>query len=79
VESSCVITTLPEVSPNPRSHRQSRQVIVLRLAVLFLFKGDMRVVMIWFLVLPIICLALATFMWRFERHLERLTGPWISG
>jgi len=33
--------------------------------------------MVWFLALPIICIAAAAFMWRFERHLEELTGPWI--
>jgi hypothetical protein len=34
--------------------------------------------MIWLLALPIICLAAAVFMWRFERYLEQLSGPWIS-
>jgi hypothetical protein len=33
--------------------------------------------MFWFLAFAITCIALATVMWRFERHLEKLTGPWI--
>jgi hypothetical protein len=35
-------------------------------------------IMVWLLAIPIICLTAAVFMWRFERHLEQLTGPWIS-
>jgi hypothetical protein len=35
-------------------------------------------IMVWLLALPITCLAVAVFMWRFERYLEQLTGPWIS-
>jgi hypothetical protein len=38
---------------------------------------EREVIMVWFLALPIICVAAAAFMWRFERHLEELTGPWI--
>jgi hypothetical protein len=34
--------------------------------------------MVWFFMFPIICAAVAIFMWRFERYLEKLTGPWIS-
>ena len=34
--------------------------------------------MVWFIAFPIICAAVAIFMWRLERHLEELTGPWIS-
>jgi hypothetical protein len=37
-----------------------------------------EVSMLWFLALAIICVALAVFMWRFERHLGKQTGPWIS-
>jgi hypothetical protein len=37
-----------------------------------------RDIMVWLLALPITCLAVAVFMWRFERYLEQLTGPWIS-
>jgi hypothetical protein len=34
--------------------------------------------MIWLLAFPIICAAAAAiFIWRFERYLEKLTGPWI--
>jgi hypothetical protein len=44
----------------------------------FVIQKGAEVVMMWFLALPIICLAVAAFMWRFERHLEELTGPWIS-
>jgi hypothetical protein len=35
-------------------------------------------IMVWLLALPITCLAVAVFMWRFEWYLEQLTGPWIS-
>jgi hypothetical protein len=37
-----------------------------------------KVNMHWFLAFPIICVVVAAFMWRFQRHLEKLTGPWIS-
>ena len=37
-----------------------------------------EVIMVWFFMFPIICAAVAIFMWRFERHLDELTGPWIS-
>jgi hypothetical protein len=33
--------------------------------------------MVWFLTLPLICAAAAIFIWRFEKHLEELTGPWL--
>jgi hypothetical protein len=34
--------------------------------------------MSWLVAFPIICVAGVLFMRRFERHLEELTGPWIS-
>jgi len=71
---ACAITTAPDIA---RTYpRQSRQAIILRLAALFPFE-EREVIMVWFLALPIICVAAAAFMWRFERHLEELTGPWI--
>jgi hypothetical protein len=36
------------------------------------------VIMLWLIAFPIICAAGFIFMRRFERHLEKLTGPWIS-
>ncbi len=33
--------------------------------------------MVWLLAFAIICIALAAVMGRFERHLEKLAGPWI--
>jgi hypothetical protein len=63
------------LSPDPP--QLSRQAIIFRLAALFSFEGH-EVIMVWFLALLIICVAAAAFMWRFERHLVDLTGPWIS-
>jgi hypothetical protein len=65
------------IFPHPGPPWQSRQAIIFRLAALFDFEGH-EVIMVWFLALPIICIAAAVFMRRFERHLENLTGPWIS-
>jgi hypothetical protein len=33
---------------------------------------------VWFVIVPFIFAAAGIFMWRFERYLEKLTGPWIS-
>jgi hypothetical protein len=32
----------------------------------------------WFIALPIISAVAAIFLWRFEQHLKKLTGPWIQ-
>jgi hypothetical protein len=34
--------------------------------------------MYWLLVLPVIGLLIAGFLWGYKRHLDILTGPWIS-
>jgi hypothetical protein len=34
--------------------------------------------MLWLIAFPIIFATCVIFMRRFERHLENLTGPWIS-
>jgi hypothetical protein len=36
---------------------------------------ECAIIMVWLLALPIICLAAAVFLWRFERYLGQLTGP----
>ncbi|SDJ65612.1 hypothetical protein SAMN05444171_1100 [Bradyrhizobium lablabi] len=33
--------------------------------------------MFWLMAFVITSVVLATVMWRFERHLEKLSGPWI--
>jgi hypothetical protein len=66
--------TIPQTS-GPTSAKPSG--VIFRLAALFSCE-EQDVNMLWFLAFPIICLALAAFMWRFERHLHKLTGPWIS-
>jgi hypothetical protein len=60
-----------------RRHPRPLSAIILRLAALF-FIEECGIKMVWLLALPIICLAAAVFLWRFERHLEQLVGPWIS-
>jgi hypothetical protein len=62
--------------PQVRPTAASCQAIILRLAALFSFQ-ECDTIMVWLLALPIICLAAAVFMWRFERYLGQLTGPWI--
>jgi hypothetical protein len=31
----------------------------------------------WLITFPIVFAAVAIFMWRFQRYLEKLTGPWF--
>ena len=44
-------------------------------------RADLRlwsVRMTWLIVLLVIWAAIATFMLRYQRHLDALTGPWIT-
>jgi hypothetical protein len=34
--------------------------------------------MSWLLILFLLVLAVALFMWAYRRHLDVLTGPWIA-
>jgi hypothetical protein len=39
--------------------------------------SNWAVIMVWFITFALICAAGAIFLWRFEKYLEELTGPWI--
>jgi hypothetical protein len=45
---------------------------------LFLPEPHEVMTVVWFVIVTTICAAIGIFMWRFDRYLEKLTGPWIS-
>jgi hypothetical protein len=76
--SSAVAQNWPNAHPDPRGHVFDYSTGPLELEdwrpTVFLQRGILRVN--WFVVFPIIFAAVALFMWRLQRHLEKMTGPW---
>jgi hypothetical protein len=75
VSSAYVITAAPDYSPNGRAAKTKPSGD--HSACGFGSSRGLAIIVVWFLALPIIWLAAAVFMWSFERHLKKLTGPWI--